>query len=61
MPLGRSKADVEQQGAPQCGRRLDEDQRKRRCARTGPDSVTGFWKRISKQRRRVDVAMTRVW
>jgi len=43
-------------GTAGCGRQLDEDQQKRRCASTGRDRVTGAWKQISKQRRRVDVS-----
>ena len=59
-------------GTAGCGRQLDEDQQKRECASTGIDSrgrnleicnlripsdrVTGAWKQISKQRRRVDVS-----
>ena len=38
-----------------CGRQLDEDQQKRRCAKHR-DRVTGAWKQIRKQRRQVDVS-----
>ena len=41
-------------GTAGCGRRLDEDQQKR--VRKHRDRVTGAWKQISKQRRRVDVS-----
>jgi len=49
-------------GTAGCGRRLDEDHQKRKCASTGIVccfvllNVTGAWKQISKQRRRVDVS-----
>ena len=38
-------------GTAECGRRLDEEE-----VRKHRDRVTGTWKQISKQRRRVDVS-----
>ena len=43
-------------GTAGCGWRLDEDQQKPEEVHKHRDRVTGAWKQISKQRRRVDVS-----